>query len=108
MHADRDERSTAPVVSLSLGAACVFRFGSTQARNRPWTDTRLESGDLFAFGGPSRLAYHGVPKTIPGTNPAGIGLRPGGSISPCANLAWCSGCRKATWSGGRPASWTGR
>jgi DNA oxidative demethylase len=77
MHADRDERSLAPVVSLSLGASCVFRFGNTDSRNRPWTDVPLESGDLFVFGGPSRLAYHGVTKTLPGTGPAGIGLETG-------------------------------
>jgi DNA oxidative demethylase len=77
LHADREERSPAPVVSVSLGAACVFRFGNTSDRNRPWTDVRLESGDLFVFGGPSRLAYHGVPKTIPGTGDPGSGLRSG-------------------------------
>lgn len=67
MHADRDERSPAPVVSLSLGDTCVFRFGNTRSRSRPWTDVELHSGDLFVFGGPSRLAYHGVPKILPGT-----------------------------------------
>ena len=45
----------------------MFRFGNTVSRNRPWTEVRLESGDLFVFGGPSRLACHGVPRTIPGT-----------------------------------------
>lgn len=64
MHQDRDEKSLAPVVSLSLGAPCLFRFGNTQNRNRPWTDIELRSGDLFVFGGPSRLAFHGVPKGI--------------------------------------------
>jgi alkylated DNA repair protein (DNA oxidative demethylase) len=77
MHADRDERSPAPVVSLSLGDTCVFRFGNTRDRGRPWTDVPLESGDLFVFGGPSRLAYHGVPKTLPGTGDPGIGLATG-------------------------------
>jgi alkylated DNA repair protein (DNA oxidative demethylase) len=76
-HQDRDERSRAPVVSLSLGDACVFRFGNTETRSRPWTDVRLESGDLFVFGGPSRPAFHGVPKTFPGTGPAEIGPVPG-------------------------------
>ena len=71
MHADREERSVAPVVSLSLGDSCVFRFGNTRDRGRPWTDVRLESGDLFVFGGPSRLAYHAVPKTMHGHGPAG-------------------------------------
>jgi alkylated DNA repair protein (DNA oxidative demethylase) len=77
MHADKDERSLAPVVSLSLGATCVFRFGNAQTRNRPWQDITLASGDLFVFGGPARLAYHGVTKTIPDANPAGIGLHSG-------------------------------
>jgi DNA oxidative demethylase len=77
MHADKDERSLAPVVSLSLGASCVFRFGNAQSRGRPWTDVELESGDLFVFGGPSRLAYHGVPKTHPGTGEPGIGMPSG-------------------------------
>jgi DNA oxidative demethylase len=77
MHADKDERSLAPVVSLSLGATCVFRFGNSQDRGRPWRDVELESGDLFVFGGPSRLAYHGVTKTLPGTGEPGIGLASG-------------------------------
>jgi alkylated DNA repair protein (DNA oxidative demethylase) len=77
MHVDKDERSLAPVVSLSLGVSCVFRFGNTQNRSRPWTDVELESGDLFVFGGPSRLAFHGVPRTLPGTGGAGIGLGAG-------------------------------
>ncbi|MEU7041123.1 alpha-ketoglutarate-dependent dioxygenase AlkB family protein [Streptomyces varsoviensis] len=74
MHRDSDERSDAAVVSLSLGDACVFRFGNTSDRGRPWTDVELRSGDLFVFGGPSRLAYHGVPRTLPGTAPPALGL----------------------------------
>jgi DNA oxidative demethylase len=74
MHLDKDELSLAPVVSLSLGDSCVFRFGNTESRNRPWTDVELASGDLFVFGGPSRLAFHGVPKTLPGTGAPDIGL----------------------------------
>lgn len=67
MHQDKEEKSTAPVVSLSIGDTCRFRFGNTDNRNKPWTDVDLESGDLFVFGGASRLAYHGVLKTYPGT-----------------------------------------
>lgn len=74
MHQDRDERSPAPVVSLSLGDTCLFRFGNTESRNRPYTDVELRSGDLFVFGGPSRLAYHGVPRTRPGSAPPALGL----------------------------------
>ncbi|MEU6248620.1 alpha-ketoglutarate-dependent dioxygenase AlkB [Glycomyces sp. NPDC047010] len=74
MHQDREERSDAPVVSLSLGDTCVFRFGNTEMRSRPYTDLELRSGDLFVFGGPSRLAFHGVPRVLPGTAPSGLGL----------------------------------
>jgi DNA oxidative demethylase len=77
MHADRDEPSPAPVVSLSLGDSCLFRFGTPAGRGRPWVDVTLESGDLFVFGGPSRLAFHGVPKVLVGTGDPGIGLSEG-------------------------------
>ncbi|NSC24812.1 alpha-ketoglutarate-dependent dioxygenase AlkB [Streptomyces albus subsp. chlorinus] len=75
MHRDSDERSDAPVVSFSLGDTCVFRFGTPEGRGRPWRDVPLRSGDAFVFGGPSRLAYHGVPRTEPGSAPPGLGLR---------------------------------
>ncbi|MFE7383597.1 alpha-ketoglutarate-dependent dioxygenase AlkB family protein [Streptomyces zhihengii] len=77
MHRDREERSTAPVVSLSIGDPCVFRFGNTASRGRPWTDVELRSGDLFVFGGPSRFAYHGVPKVLPGAGDPAAGLAGG-------------------------------
>ena len=77
MHQDKDERSDAPVVSLSIGDACLFRFGNTETRGRPYTDVRLDSGDLFVFGGPARFAYHGVPKVCPGTGDPATGLRSG-------------------------------
>ncbi|GLF97516.1 alpha-ketoglutarate-dependent dioxygenase AlkB family protein [Streptomyces yaizuensis] len=77
LHQDREERSSAPVVSLSVGDRCVFRFGNTRTRGRPYTDVELASGDLFVFGGAARLAYHGVPKVYPGTAVPGTGMRGG-------------------------------
>lgn len=77
LHQDKDERSLAPVVSLSLGERCVFRFGNTENRGRPYTDIELSSGDLFVFGGPSRLAYHGVPRIRPSAGNPDIGLPQG-------------------------------
>jgi len=77
MHQDKDETSLAPVVSLSIGDRCVFRFGNTQTRVRPYTDVELASGDLFVFGGPSRLAFHGVPKVYPGTACPSAGMSGG-------------------------------
>ena len=75
MHQDKDERSDAPVVSLSLGDTCTFRFGNTQNRKAPYRDIELRSGDLFVFGGPSRYAYHGVVRPIrAGTADPALGL----------------------------------
>lgn len=76
-HRDVDERSDAPVVSLSLGAGCVFRFGNTEHRGKPYTDVDLRSGDLVVFGGPSRFAYHGVPRLLADSDTADIGLAGG-------------------------------
>ncbi|MFI0422759.1 alpha-ketoglutarate-dependent dioxygenase AlkB family protein [Spongiactinospora sp. 9N601] len=77
MHQDKDEKSDAPVVSLSIGDTCTFRFGNTETRSRPYADLLLASGDLFVFGGPSRYAYHGVPKVHPGTADPATGLAGG-------------------------------
>lgn len=77
MHQDKEERSGAPVVSLSIGDSCVFRFGNTETRGRPRTDVELASGDLFVFGGPTRFAYHGVPKVYPGTADPATGMSGG-------------------------------
>ena len=77
MHQDKDERSLAPVVSLSIGDASTFRFGNTTHRNKPYVDLVLGSGDLFVFGGASRLAFHGVTKIHPHSAPAGCGLTSG-------------------------------
>jgi alkylated DNA repair protein (DNA oxidative demethylase) len=64
-----------PVVTVSLGDTSIFRFGNTVTRTRPWTDVELRSGDLFVFGGPSRLAYHGVVRTLAGSAPPELGLQ---------------------------------
>jgi DNA oxidative demethylase len=77
MHQDKDEHSDAPIVSFSIGDDCVFRFGNTETRGRPYTDIVLRSGDLFVFGGPSRLAYHGVPRILPATKPQELELANG-------------------------------
>ena len=77
MHQDKDEKSGEPVVSLSVGDRCRFRFGNTTSRGKPYTDVDLASGDLFVFGGPARFAYHGVPKVYPGTADPATGLSTG-------------------------------
>lgn len=77
MHQDKDEESPAPVVSLSIGDTCLFRFGNTENRKKPYRDLRLASGDLFVFGGQSRLAFHGVTKVFAGTAPRYCGVESG-------------------------------
>jgi alkylated DNA repair protein (DNA oxidative demethylase) len=77
MHVDRDEVASAPVVSFSVGVTGVFRFGNPGGRGRPWVDVPLESGDVVVFGGPSRLAYHGVPRLATGTDDPVVGVLPG-------------------------------
>ncbi|MGW0095322.1 alpha-ketoglutarate-dependent dioxygenase AlkB family protein [Streptomyces sp. NPDC003328] len=77
MHQDKDEHSSAPVVSLSIGDTCTFRVGNTRTRATPYTDIELASGDLFVFGGPSRYIYHGVPKVHEGTADPACGLPSG-------------------------------
>jgi alkylated DNA repair protein (DNA oxidative demethylase) len=68
LHQDRDEEDfAAPVVSISLGDACLFRIGGTR-RNDPTQSLRLSSGDVVVLGGESRLAFHGVDRVYPGTS----------------------------------------
>jgi alkylated DNA repair protein (DNA oxidative demethylase) len=77
LHQDGEEPSDAPVVTISLGDACLFRMAGVERRAGPFTDIELQSGDLLVFGGPNRRVYHGVPKLYDGTGPADLGLPPG-------------------------------
>jgi alkylated DNA repair protein (DNA oxidative demethylase) len=77
LHQDGEEPSGAPVVTLSLGDACIFRFAGVERRTGPFTDVELRSGDLLVFGGANRRIFHGVPKVLPGTGPDHLGLPPG-------------------------------
>jgi alkylated DNA repair protein (DNA oxidative demethylase) len=68
LHQDRDEAALdAPILSVSLGDTALFRIGGT-TRGGPTRSLKLASGDLLAFGGPARLAYHGVDRILPGTS----------------------------------------
>jgi alkylated DNA repair protein (DNA oxidative demethylase) len=60
LHQDRDEGDFgAPIVSVSLGLPAVFLFGGLQ-RSDKTQRYRLEHGDIAVWGGPARLAFHGV------------------------------------------------
>ncbi len=79
LHQDRDEREfAAPVLSVSLGDACLFRYGGVK-RTDPTRSIRLASGDALVLGGPSRLCFHGVDRIDAGSgdllpNPGRINL----------------------------------
>ena len=78
LHQDRDEQEFgAPVVSLSLGDACLFRVGGLRRQDKT-VSFRLESGDLVVLGGEGRLAFHGVDRIYADTSPL---LKNGGRIN---------------------------
>ena len=60
LHQDRDEQDfSAPIVSVSLGLPAIFLFGGMKRSEKP-RRFRLTHGDVAVWGGPTRLAYHGV------------------------------------------------
>lgn len=74
LHQDRDEMDiSAPVVGVSLGDDAIFRIGGA-IRGGATQSIKLGSGDVILFGGPARLAYHGIDRVIAGSSR----LLPGG------------------------------
>jgi alkylated DNA repair protein (DNA oxidative demethylase) len=60
LHIDHDERDLgAPIVSVSLGLQAVFLWGGKARTDKP-RRIPVFSGDVIAWGGPSRRNYHGV------------------------------------------------
>lgn len=70
LHQDRDERDLSqPVVSVSLGLPATFLWGGLARSDRPQR-LPLRHGDVVVWGGPSRLAFHGIAplrETLPDT-----------------------------------------
>lgn len=68
LHVDSDEQEPrAPVLSISLGATCLFRYGGLK-RGDPTKSIKLTSGDALVIGGQSRFCYHGVDRLYSGTS----------------------------------------
>jgi alkylated DNA repair protein (DNA oxidative demethylase) len=66
LHQDRNERDFgAPVVSVSLGLPAMFLFGGLK-RTDPTRRIPLQHADVVVWGGPQRLAFHGVAKLAEG------------------------------------------
>jgi DNA oxidative demethylase len=73
-HRDQDEHEPrAPVLSVSLGDEAIFHVGGLK-RSDPKVRVTLRSGDVCLLAGPSRFAYHGIDRILPGTSD----LIPGG------------------------------
>ncbi len=69
LHQDKDENDqTSPIVSVSLGLPAVFLFGGLKRDVRP-TRHRLLHGDVAVWGGPARMAYHGIEPLMAGIHP---------------------------------------
>ncbi len=78
LHRDEDELDmNAPVVSISLGDSAVFRIGGTDRKDKT-RSIKVHSGDVIVMGGPARLFYHGIDRTMPGTSTL---LQNGGRIN---------------------------
>jgi alkylated DNA repair protein (DNA oxidative demethylase) len=68
-HQDRDEADYGhPIVSVSLGVPATFQFGGPK-RSDPMKKVVLEHGDVVVWGGPARLAHHGVLTLKSGEHP---------------------------------------
>jgi alkylated DNA repair protein (DNA oxidative demethylase) len=69
LHQDKDELDLgAPIVSVSLGLPAIFLFGGLN-RSDKTRRFRLEHGDVAVWGGPARLAFHGVAPLADGEHP---------------------------------------
>lgn len=69
LHQDRNEGDfSAPIVSASLGLPAKFLFGGLKRTDKVLR-TMLQHGDVAVWGGPSRLAFHGVDTLKDGKHP---------------------------------------
>jgi len=74
LHQDKDETAEAPIVSVSLGVSATFLWGGATRSDRP-RRIRLDHGDIVVWGGPARLAFHGVAPLAKGHHPETGDLR---------------------------------
>ncbi|KAI8075040.1 hypothetical protein BC940DRAFT_363091 [Gongronella butleri] len=68
-HVDRSELNMdAPLVSISLGNACIFLIGGADRETEP-SALYLRSGDIVVMTKPCRRSFHSVPRIIEDTLP---------------------------------------
>lgn len=67
-----------PVMGICLGDTCDFAYGNeAPSEKRKMKTLTLKSGDVYLFGGESRLLWHGVNRILPRTAPPSLRLVPG-------------------------------
>lgn len=83
LHQDKTESKQSmdagyAVMGICIGDACEFSYSiEAPAAGKKPKAVRLESGDVYLFGGESRMMWHGVPKVVPRTAPPSLRLLPG-------------------------------
>ena len=70
----RRRRPWSPSASATPASSA---WPASTAAPRPSPTSSSPRGDLLVFGGRNRRIYHGVPKVLDGTGPAGLDLPPG-------------------------------
>lgn len=69
LHQDRDERHLGtPVVTVSLGLPATFLFGGPKRADKA-RRFLVQHGDVAVWGGPSRMAFHGIEPLKDGLHP---------------------------------------
>ncbi|KPA77813.1 hypothetical protein ABB37_06631 [Leptomonas pyrrhocoris] len=58
-----EETLEQPLMSLSLGCSAIFLMGTQSREDAPYA-FMLRSGDMAAFTGPSRTAFHSTPRIL--------------------------------------------
>ena len=75
LHQDKNEQDfTQPIVSVSLGLPATFLFGGME-RSEKTVRVPVHHGDVFVWGGPARLRYHGINPLKDGVHPMFGGYR---------------------------------
>merc|ERR1712137_415336 len=83
VHQDKTETAASikagyPVMGICIGDACEFTYSMEQpGGSKKPKMVRLESGDVYLFGGESRMMWHGINKVMARSAPPNLKLLPG-------------------------------
>lgn len=93
LHRDVSEQCDCPLASISIGCDALFTVGLSTETGIKVATIRLRSGDALLMSGPSRYAWHGVPKVLAGTCPEVL------RDWPCHESNLADGGRYEAWRG---------